>query len=115
MTITFDSPLFFDTPDLERRVRSRDPDTSWLAASIAPESAASVRDFIELFLARNPDSTDDTIYAAYRRSGGSRSPQRVRTARAELSAPKFGKPTIHTTGIGVSDAGGKSQTWSVNA
>lgn len=113
MTMFADTPLFFDTPDLERRVRSNDPDTSWVAASIAPESAAAVRDFIEIWLARNPGSTDDAIYSAYRRSGGKRSPQRVRTARAELSNPRVGAPRIHTTGIGLSDAGGKSQEWSV--
>ena len=64
MTIAFDTPLFLDTPELERRVRSLDPDTSWAAASIAPEAASAVRDFIMLFLARRPASTDDEIYEA---------------------------------------------------
>jgi len=113
VTITFDSPLFHDTPDLERRVRSRDADTSWVSASIAPESASAVRDFIELWLSRHPASTDDAIYAGYRASGGRRTAQRVRTARAELSNPKLGDPIIRTVGIGTSDAGGSARTWSL--
>lgn len=111
MTITFDSPLFLDTEDIERRVRSNDPDTSWLAASITPEDAAGVRDFIVLFLARRPDQTDDQIFDAYKASGGTRTAQRVRTARAELSNPKHGTPEIIPSGIGTSAAGGKSTTW----
>ena len=114
MTITvFDSPLFLSTEDLERRVRSNDPDTSWLAAAIAPESAQSVRDFIELFLARRPGSTDEQIFEAYDASGGRRTPQRVRTARAELSNPKHGQPVIRATGTGVTANGGATQEWSL--
>ena len=100
------------TTNLERRVRSNDPDTSWAAAEIAPEQSTQVRDFIVLFLARKPASTDDQIYAAYKASGGRRTPQRVRTARAELSHPKTGLPTVRVAAvIGRTAIGGSCRTW----
>lgn len=112
MTLTETLPFDFgDTPQLERRVRSRDPETSWEAATIGKEAASEVRDFIVLFLSRRPASTDDQIFAAYRAAGGRRTPQRIRTARQELSKPKTGDPQVKVAGIGVTAAGGSCRTW----
>ena len=106
-----DTKLFENAYDLERAVRSRDPEPSWEAAAITPEQASEVADFITLFLARKPGSTDDEIFAAYKNSGGRRTPQRIRTAREGLVHPKHGDPTIRVAGIGTSAAGGSCRTW----
>ena len=111
LTDQLHTPLFRSTEDLERSVRSNDPDPSWVAAAIAPDEKSAVRDYIVLFLARKPASTDDEIFAAYHQSGGRRTPQRVRTARQELSSPKTGDPLIETAGIGASASGGPARTW----
>lgn len=100
-------------PNLERRVRSTDPDTSWQAAVIDGNEAIKVREWVELFLTRKPGSTDDEIFAAYKVSGGTRTAQRVRTARAELSKPVTGNPRVIPVGMGVSVNGEPSQMWAV--
>ena len=112
--IVEDRPLYTGAADLERKVRSHDPETSWLAARVSKRRQGEVKDFIVLILARRGPLTDDAIYAAYRASGGRRTAQRVRTARAELVNPKFGDPQVKlSTVVGLSDAGGESQTWEV--
>ena len=106
--------LYTGAADLERKVRSRDPETSWEAARITNRRQGEVKDFIVLVLARLGPLTDDAICAAYRASGGRRTAQRVRTARAELVNPRFGNPQVKlSTVMGLSDAGGESQTWEV--
>lgn len=109
-----DRPLYTGAADLERKVRSRDPETSWRAARISKRQQGEVKDFIVLILARRGPLTDDAIYRAYRASGGRRTPQRVRTARAELVNPKYGDPQVQLSAVvGLSEAGGPSQTWEV--
>jgi hypothetical protein len=110
-----DPTLFSDTPDLERRVRSREAETSWEAAAISAEAAGSVRDFVLHALALGKPLTDDEIFAMYRAAGGTRTPQRVRTAREELTHPKVGDPLVkeHTV-IGVSNFGNASRKWVIS-
>lgn len=104
---------FLGTALLERRVRSKDPATSWHAAVIDGAESIKVREWVELFLTRAPGSTDDEIFAAYKRSGGRRTAQRVRTARAELSNPVTGEPRVTPVGVGVSANGSPAQKWAV--
>jgi len=107
-----DDLLFIDTPDLERRVRSRDPESSWAVAAITPGAAKSVCDFILAALTAAGPLTDDELYARYHAAGGRRTAQRVRTAREELVHPKEGKPQIRqAAAIGVSAAGNAARRW----
>jgi len=107
-----DSAVFIDTPDPERRVRSHEAETSWVAATIQPGAAKSVRDSILHILATYGPLTDDEIYAQYRADGGMRTPQRVRTAREELINPKEGRRLIREHHhIGYSALGNAARQW----
>lgn len=109
-----DTRLFDDTPDLERRVRERDPESSWAAAQITPGQATVLKDTILAIIGDIGPATDDAIFADYRRRGGRRTGQRVRTARAELSHPKTGAPLIVEDNVtGLSDAGNRARRWVV--
>jgi hypothetical protein len=107
-------PLFLDTPDLERRVRAHDAETSWQAAAISRPDAKSVRDFVLHQLTLGRPLTDDELYAEYCDAGGKRTPQRLRTAREELTHPKAGPPLVreHTT-QGLSMYGNAARKWTI--
>lgn len=100
------------TPHLERRVRSNDPDTSWDAAAIPAADANAVRHKVLAIIAARGPVTDDEIFTHYRTSGGTRTAQRVRTARAELSRPVVGDPIIREYDReGVSPTGAAARRW----
>jgi hypothetical protein len=110
--MTNDIFLFVDTPDLERRVRSREAETSWQAATISAADVKSVRAFVLQLLGRGRPLTDDEIYAAYRDAGGRRTPQRLRTAREELTHPKEGPHLVKEhISIGTSQFGNPARQW----
>jgi hypothetical protein len=105
--------LFTSTEDLERRVRSSDPDSSWAAASISPTAVSELQRFILRALSTR-DLTDDELYTAYRDAGGTRTPQRLRTERAALSNPKRGARQIwESQEMGVSAAGNPARRWTI--
>ena len=120
-TATLDIPLFdveappnyLGSDSLERKVRSRDAESSWSAARISEAEQMAVKDFILLILARKSPLTDDEIYDAYQRAGGHRLPQRVRTARNEMRFPKRGPALVELADtLGVSRAGAEgTQRW----
>ena len=100
------------TPHLERRVRSHDPEPSWDAAQITAPDANEVRVKVFAIVAARGPLTDDEIYAHYRASGGTRTAQRVRTARAELSRPVTGDPILREYDrAGVSATGAAARRW----
>lgn len=100
------------TPNLERRVRSNDPDTSWKAAAITAPDAHEVRHKLIAIIAAHGPMTDDEIFTHYRAGGGIRTAQRVRTARAELSRPVVGDPIIREHDRhGVSPTGAAARRW----
>lgn len=100
------------TPHLERRVRTHDPEPSWDAARIAAPDANEVRVKVLAIVAARGPLTDDQIYAHYRASGGTRTAQRVRTARAELSRPVVGDPVLREYDrAGVSATGAPARRW----
>jgi hypothetical protein len=110
--MTDDISLFVDTPDLERRVRSREAETSWQAAAISAPDVQSVRTCVLQILGRGRPMTDDEIYAAYRDAGGKRTPQRIRTAREALTHPKEGTPLVKEhIAIGTSQYGNPARRW----
>jgi len=105
--------LFTSTEDLERRVRSSDPDSSWAAANIAPAAASELQRFILVALGTG-DLTDDELFSLYRDAGGNRTPQRLRTERAALSNPKRGPRQIQeATEMGLSAAGHPARRWTL--
>jgi hypothetical protein len=107
-----DNSLFLDTPDLERRVRSREAETSWQAAAISQLNVESVRTSVIQILGCGRPMTDDEIYAQYRDAGGKRTPQRIRTAREALTHPKEGLPLVKEhIAIGISQYGNPARQW----
>jgi hypothetical protein len=100
------------TPHLERRVRSHDPEPSWDAARITAPDANEVRVKVLAIVAARGPLTDDEIFAHYRAAGGTRTAQRVRTARAELSRPVTGDPILRELDRdGVSATGAAARRW----
>ncbi len=116
-----DLPMFEDAADLTARVRSSDPDTSWRAASkLSAAANESLKDSICRILADEGPLTDDALVAAYTAEGGTRTAQRVRTARVELTrtrdlrTQKPLEPRVRVAdGLGTSEHGGESQRWEV--
>ena len=106
-------PNYLGADALERKVRSRDAESSWSAARISEPDQMAVKDFILLILARKSPLTDDEIYDAYKDSGGNRMPQRVRSARNEMRFPKRGPALVELADtLGVSRAGAEgTQRW----
>ena len=99
---------------LERQVRSRDPETSYVAAlAMDRRKTRGLSDSIYDLLLTHGPQTDDALYKLYRAAGGTRTPQRVRTARAELvRGTEALNPTVRATGhLGVSEHGGPAQIW----
>lgn len=73
------------TVPLERHVRSRDPETSWNAAAIDPESWSELQTNIVTILRDVGPLIDEELHKEYKRRGmPRRSASRIRTARAEL-------------------------------
>lgn len=100
------------TPNLERRVRSNDPDTSWDAAKITRRESTDLQKVLHSIIALHGPLTDEEIFAHYRANGGSRTPQRVRTARAELSRPITGRPLIREYDRdGITATGAAARRW----
>ena len=106
-----DGMLFTDTADLERRARSRDPETSWASAAIPREDSSELSAWILLVLAHGP-LTDDELYAQYIDAGGKRTPQRLRTEREALVHPKRGEPLVRAAALrGRSRLGNPCSRW----
>ncbi|WP_434316379.1 hypothetical protein [Leifsonia sp. P73] len=100
------------TPNLERRVRSHDPETSWDAAAITAPDANEVRSKVLAIVAARGPIGDEQIFAMYRAGGGTRTAQRVRTARAELSRPLAGDPLIREHDRhGITTTGAAARRW----
>lgn len=119
-TDTLEQPtLFDDTPELEARVRSQDPDTSWAAARISREDNESLKDTLYRLLAnaRRP-LTHDELYGLYVAERGTRTAQRVRTACAEMARTyniRTKRPVAarirQAEGVGQSEHGGDASLW----
>lgn len=113
--------LFEDPADLEARVRSNDSDTSWRAASnITRAENESLKDAIYRILRNRGPLTDDALAEAYLddQENPPRTPQRIRTARAEMARDRNLRTQAPITprvrradGLGTSDHGGDSQRW----
>jgi hypothetical protein len=104
--------LFTDAADLERAVRSRDPESSWEAARITRSQSDTIKAFIREHLRKHGPQTDDQIFADYQLAGGNRTPQRLRTARAALVHPKWGEPQVREhPEPGVSNFGNTARKW----
>lgn len=119
MTAEHDLALFEDPAELAERVRSTDSDTSWRAASgISKRDNESLKDTIFRLLANHGPLTDDALFARYAAEGGTRTAQRVRTARVEMTRTRdlrTQKPLTPRVGLadglGMSEHGGESQLW----
>jgi hypothetical protein len=83
-------------PHLERRVRSRDNDTSWAAAAgINAAEYTSLKLAILRILTDRGPLTDEAIFVEYVKRGyPRRTAQRVRTARHEITEPRFGQVAV---------------------
>lgn len=105
-------PVADHTPNLERRVRSNDPDTSWDAAKITRRDSTDMQKVLHSIIAVHGPITDEELFAHYRANGGTRTPQRVRTARAELSRPVTGRPLIREYDRdGITATGAAARRW----
>jgi hypothetical protein len=98
-------------PHLERRVRSRDDDTSWAAAA-GIDLAGMTRlklSILRILTDRGP-LTDEAIFVEYVKRGyPRRTSQRVRTARHEMT--KFEHRVIGTGKSDRLDSGYVGQKW----
>ena len=106
--------LFDNTEDLERRVRSADPESSWDAARIKPADSHELETVVYNLVAVYGPATDEELFFWYQRNGGTRTAQRLRTARAALSSPKgIGqRPSIREhASMGVTQTGHKARRW----
>lgn len=109
-----DATLYDDPSDLEHAVRDRDPESSWEAAAISRRDAQGVRDHVLAIIRERGPISDEGIYAVYRFEGGTRTPQRVRTARAHLTHPGAGeRPLITPQGFGRTSTGHRTQLWRI--
>jgi hypothetical protein len=100
------------TESLEHRVRSNDPDTSWAAAEITPDANRDVKQTIYGILAGSIDPlTDDSIFFLYKESGGSRTAQRIRTARVELEREGL---VVDARIPSITTNGGTARTWRIS-
>ena len=107
-----DATVHDATPDMERRVRSDGPRTSCAAATVAAADANEVRANVLAIIAARGPIADEEIFAVYRASGGTRTSQRVRAARAELSRPLQGESLIREHDrAGVPEAGAATRRW----
>lgn len=108
------------TPRLETRVRSHDPETSWLAANIDPDSLSTLKKNILAILVAEGPLTDDEVYDEYRSRVQNhitgympRSATRVRTARHELTVLTNPPLIKRDSDEGQSALQNKAQTWVV--
>lgn len=102
-------------PHLERRVRSRDNDTSWAAAAgITAAEYTGVKLAVLRILSDRGPLTDEAIFVEYIKRGYSRrTPQRLRTARHEMTEPRFGQVMIRESDLPKArlDSGYHGQKW----
>jgi hypothetical protein len=108
-----ETPIFSDAPDLERRVRSREVDTSWAVAAIGGAEVNHLEAQLLTLIRDYGPLTDDELYLRYQRIGGDRTAQRVRTARVALARPKRGEPLIREASLGRSRLGNAARRWVV--
>lgn len=109
-----------DTPRLETRVRSMDPETSWQAARIDAAALSKLKSSIISILTERGPLTDDEIYEVFRQRVQDRTPgyfprsaTRVRTARHELTVltnPPFVRRAAE---LGTTALGNTSQKWEI--
>lgn len=103
--------LFDDVEDLERKVRSRDQETSWTGAALVKTTELrGIKVDIIRILSEHGPLTDDAIFAYYIEAGGRRTAQRIRSARAEMTTLYRGQVPVvrRAEGMGVSEHGGDS-------
>jgi hypothetical protein len=97
-------------PDVrpEDRARRSDPETSRDAARRIPRGLSDVHDDILRLLADHGPLTDDRLLRLYVDGGGTRSPQRVTTARHELVQ----RARVRWTGgWGTTHRGSRARLW----
>lgn len=101
--------------DARGRVRTRDYDTSWLAAvMITSADLSDLKQAILLILKFHGPSTDDEIYAAYLETDAPRrTPQRVRTARHEMTVQHSPALVKEHAELGSSALGNQAERWEV--
>lgn len=88
--------------NLERRVRSRDADTSWIAAAgMSDEAITELQAWILVSLREKPmtdtELVDEHGAAVFTRQIRAASPQRIRTARKELELQQLVKAVPNLT------------------
>lgn len=121
ITTTQDHPrLFDDVPDLERKVRTMDPETSYRAAAkITTVEHTSLKADLYQLLLEHGKQTHDDLYDLYRTQATTRgdtkvrTPQRVRTALAEMCVVYRGEqPSVRRLEeFGRSANGGDAHLW----
>lgn len=94
----------------EHRARHSDPETSRDAARRIPRGLSDVHDDILRLLAGHGPMTDDRLLTLYADGGGTRSPQRVTTARHELV---LRARVRWTGGWGTTHRGSRARLWEV--
>ena len=105
----------YKIPNLERRVRSNDPDTSWDAAqSITPGELSSLQRWIleQLFIGQATDQELTELHAEAATFDHVRTvtPQRIRTARKELERQGLLAATGATR---LTNTGRKTRVWGI--
>lgn len=83
---------------LERRVRSNDPDTSWIAAAgMADEQITELQAWVLVTLRDHPRTDTELVAehgaAVFAREIRAATPQRIRTARKELELQRLVEKT----------------------
>ena len=108
------------TPRLETRVRSMDPETSWQAAHIDAAALSKLKSSILHILTSNGPLTDDEVYDSYRDGVQNRVPgymprsaTRVRTARHEMTVLTNPPLIRRSAELGKTALGNASQKWEV--
>lgn len=104
--------------NLERRVRSRDPETSWVAAAGMPDEHITELQAWILVTLREKPLTDHELQgehgaAVFARAIRPASPQRVRTARKELELQQMVKAVEGETRP--TPSGYQAQVWTVTS
>lgn len=117
--LTTDVPLFDSIDGIDERARLNDHENSWRAAqTISRIDNESLKDSIYRLLANHGPKTDDALFELYVKDGGTRTVQRVRTSRKEMTwsvnprTKETVTPRVRATGEnGTSEHGNESQLW----